>query len=102
MNFTINPVSGQSTVTYLVIHTLYDFRNWLNLAAKNRKNDGKFLKPVDVPFLVQTYPCRPKKTHTKSGATVPLVSCYHLGGEDQWRTLAPRMNFTLFMVNIGK
>ena len=29
-------------------------------------------KPAEVPFLVWTYPSRPKKGPTKSGATVPL------------------------------
>ena len=31
-----------------------------------------FKKPVEVPFLVQTYPCRQKITHKKSGLTFPL------------------------------
>jgi len=33
----------------------------LKMDAKNQRSDRKFENPVEDPFLVQTYPCRPKK-----------------------------------------
>jgi len=48
----------------------YTMLQTLKWPLKNGRHKIKMLK--QYPFLGQDYPCRPEKTPTKSGATVPL------------------------------
>ena len=53
----------------------YKMIQQLKMASKSCMSDIKIKIPVEVPFLVQTYPYRPKKAPIKSGAKVPLKGC---------------------------